>query len=185
MKKPILIVLSLAFMPFAAYAEDNTSSTYPRDDSSKVTSPGTRAPSDMGATSDLKGAAPDNLPSAGTAESTRAGVPDNTRIVAPDNTKINARDKGNQTLTSGNQSNSKRDIKLTSTIRRSIMKSGLTTLAKNVKIITVNGNVTLRGPVNTEAEKEKIGSLANSVQGVNQLDNQLEVKTISNLTTKE
>ena len=184
MKKPILIALSLVFMSINAYAEDNASRTYPRDDSSKVMSPGTRAPSDAGA-NDLKGAAPENLPSTGTSENTRAGVPDNTRTVAPDNTKINARDRGGQTLTSGNQSNSKRDIKLTSTIRRSIMKSGLTTLAKNIKIITVNGNVTLRGPVNTEAEKEKIGSLASSVQGVNQLDNELEVKTISNLTTKE
>jgi len=175
MKKPILIALSLILTSFSAYAEDSTSSTYPRDDSSKVTSPASQAPSDAGATNDLKGAAPDSM----------GKNYENSRTVAPDNTKINARDRGNQTLTSGNQSNSKRDIKLTSTIRRSIMKSGLTTLAKNIKIITVNGNVTLRGPVNTEAEKEKIGSLASSVQGVNQLDNQLEVKTISNLTTKE
>ena len=183
MKKPILIALTLVITSFAAYAEDSTTRTYPSDDSSKVMSPGTRGSADAGASSDLKGAAPNNM--GRNSDNSRVGAPDGTRMVAPDNTKINKRDRANQTLTSGNQSNSKLDIKLTSTIRRSIMKSDLTTLAKNIKIITVNGNVTLRGPVNTEAEKEKISSLASGVQGVNQLDNQLEVKSISNLSTKE
>jgi osmotically-inducible protein OsmY len=52
----------------------------------------------------------------------------------------------------------------------------LSASAKNVKIITVNGKVTLRGPVNTDAEKEAI---ANAVQqsGVTDVDNQIEVKT--------
>ena len=106
-------------------------------------------------------------------------------VVAPDNTKINERDRYNQTLTSGKQSNAKGDLKLSSQIRRTIVKSDLSTLAKNIKIITINGEVTLRGPVQTEAEKEKIGNLASNVQGIKKLDNQLEVKNISNLTTKE
>ena len=46
--------------------------------------------------------------------------------------------------------------------------------AKNIKIITSNGVVTLRGPVKTEAEKTDIGRLAQRVSGVRKVDNQLE-----------
>ena len=48
--------------------------------------------------------------------------------------------------------------------------------ATNVKIITANGVVTLRGPVNTAAEKAKIGELAKKNAGKAKVDNQLEVK---------
>ena len=48
--------------------------------------------------------------------------------------------------------------------------------AKNVKIITVDGRVTLRGPVNSAEEKRLLGVIASDiVQGQN-VDNQLEVK---------
>jgi osmotically-inducible protein OsmY len=53
----------------------------------------------------------------------------------------------------------------------------LSMTAKNVKIITENGMVTLRGPVKSEAEKNKIGQLAKSAAGRMKIDNQLEVKT--------
>ena len=121
-------------------------------------------------------------------ESSKIATPDTAptgEMVAPDNTKINERDRSHHTLTSGDQSNAKGDLKLSSAIRKTIVKSDLSTLAKNIKIITINGNVTLRGPVQTEAEREKISSLASTVQGIKKLDNQLEVKNISNLTTKE
>ena len=48
--------------------------------------------------------------------------------------------------------------------------------AKNVKIITENGVVTLRGPVKSEAEKTKIAELAKAAAGQAKLENQLEVK---------
>lgn len=47
--------------------------------------------------------------------------------------------------------------------------------AKNVKIITVNGVVTLRGPVTSDKEKHKIGQVARSVSGVKQVNNDLEI----------
>jgi osmotically-inducible protein OsmY len=49
-------------------------------------------------------------------------------------------------------------------------------MAKNVKIITVNGVVTLRGPVKNPHEKETIEAKAQQIAGVNKVDNQLEVK---------
>jgi osmotically-inducible protein OsmY len=45
-----------------------------------------------------------------------------------------------------------------------------------VKIITANGTVTLRGPVNNDEEKTKIAELAQSAAGNAKIDNQLEVK---------
>ena len=53
--------------------------------------------------------------------------------------------------------------------------------ARNVKIITQNGHVTLRGPVNTAEEKRVIGEIANRIARSENVDNQLEVKlTASN-----
>jgi len=46
--------------------------------------------------------------------------------------------------------------------------------AKNVKIITNNGKVTLRGPVNTAEEKRLIGEIASRVARSENVDNQLD-----------
>ena len=95
----------------------------------------------------------------------------------PDNTAINERDRSRETQTSGDQSNSSADLKITQTIRQALMKdSELSTTAKNVKIITNNGQVTLRGPVKTAQEKAKIDQLAKSAAGGAKIDDQLEVK---------
>jgi len=51
----------------------------------------------------------------------------------------------------------------------------LSTDAKNIKVITVNGVVTLRGPVNTPKEKSTIEAKAQNIAGANNVDNQLEV----------
>lgn len=99
--------------------------------------------------------------------------PDNSK---PDNTNINKRDRDNQTLTPLDQSNTQADIKITQAIRRSIMKQDFSTDAKNIKIITQNGEVTLRGAVNNNAEAMKIAALAKAVPGIKALNNQLEVK---------
>jgi len=94
----------------------------------------------------------------------------------PDNTRINKRDRNDQTLTPFDQSNKKGDLKLTQAIRKSILKNHLSTDAKNIKIISIAGEVTLRGPVNNSAEKEKIAQLAKAVPGIKTLNNELEVK---------
>lgn len=94
----------------------------------------------------------------------------------PDNTNVNKRDRNEQTLTPLDQSNATSDLKITQAIRKSIMNQNLSTNAKNIKIITNNGEVTLRGPVDNNSEIEKITTLANGVPGTKSVDNQLEVK---------
>ena len=95
----------------------------------------------------------------------------------PDNTAINERDRSGETKTSGDQSNGSADLKTTQAIRQALMKDGeLSMTAKNIKVITANGHVTLRGPVNTAQEKAKIDQLAKSAAGGAQIDNQLDVK---------
>ncbi len=94
-----------------------------------------------------------------------------------DNVGKNEQDRLGETKTSGDQSNSPEDIKTTAAIRRSILgDSALTTTAKNIKIITANGTVTLRGPVSSAAEKGKIAQLAAAVVGSERVVNQLEIE---------
>lgn len=95
-----------------------------------------------------------------------------------DNSAKNKRDREHQTLTPLDQSGKPDDRKLTQAIRQAIVKDkSLTMTAKNVKIITADGKVTLRGPVNTADEKTKIHDLAKSVAGQVPVDDQLEVKS--------
>ena len=95
----------------------------------------------------------------------------------PDNTATNERDRSGETKTSGDQSNSSADLKITQDIRQALMKdSELSTTAKNIKIITDNGQVTLRGPVKNAQEKAKIDQLARSAAGGAKIDDQLDVK---------
>jgi hyperosmotically inducible protein len=95
----------------------------------------------------------------------------------PDNTAVNERDRSGDTQTSGDQSNDSADLKITQTIRRALMQDDqLSTSAKNIKLITANGEVTLRGAVNTAEEKGKIDQLAKSAAGGARINNELDVK---------
>jgi hyperosmotically inducible periplasmic protein len=96
---------------------------------------------------------------------------------APDNTGRNVQDRSGTTLTPGDQSESQADRALTQQIRKAVVADkSLSTTAKNIKIITRDGVVTLRGPVNNPHEKEAIAAKAQQIAGVNKIDNQLEVK---------
>ena len=96
---------------------------------------------------------------------------------AVDNSARNERDASGDTQTSGDQSNKPEDIKITAAIRRAIIADdSLTMTATNVKIITAEGIVTLRGPVKTDEEKMKIAQIAQKEAGSMKIDNQLEVK---------
>ena len=95
---------------------------------------------------------------------------------APDNTKVNKRDDMKDAVTSGTQSNTKADLALTRNIRREITKNkAMSTYAKNIKIISRDGAVTLRGPVKTQDEKQSIESIAKKVAGDSKVDSQLEI----------
>ena len=96
---------------------------------------------------------------------------------ALENTEINVRDKGNTTLTPEDQKENESDIKITADIRQAIIKDkSLSVNAQNVKIITRNGVVTLRGPVESKKESKKIKKIAKHTPGVLKVDNQLEIK---------
>lgn len=93
-----------------------------------------------------------------------------------DNTGKNIRDRDSKTLTPFDQSESESDRTITQKIRQAIMADdSLSTNAKNIKIITIQGVVTLRGPVASSREIDAIVSKVNDVQGIVKVDNQLEV----------
>ncbi len=94
-----------------------------------------------------------------------------------DNSKMNEH-PANQEKTAESQSNSKGDVEITRQIRQAIVKDeSLSTNAHNVKIITNNGSVVLKGPVNSDTEKSKVEALAKKVAGVQKVENQVNVKT--------
>ena len=95
-----------------------------------------------------------------------------------DNTKKNERDTADAAKTPGDQGQNQADITISADIRKAVVGAdGMSMNAKNVKIITEGGVVTLRGPVASAAEKDSIGQLATKTAGVKRVDNQLEVKT--------
>lgn len=95
-----------------------------------------------------------------------------------ENTEQNVRDSGNTTLTPEDQKENSADRKITASIRHAVVKNKSLSLdAHNIKIITRDGLVTLRGPVENSAEITKLQAIAKKVKGVKQVDNQLEPKT--------
>ena len=94
----------------------------------------------------------------------------------PDNTKVNQRDRTTGAVTADKQGNSKADVDRTAAIRKAITgQKSLSTTAHNAKVITLDGRVTLRGPVRDQSEKDLIGKLAADVAGVQNVQNELEV----------
>jgi Predicted periplasmic or secreted lipoprotein len=93
---------------------------------------------------------------------------------APDNSKQN---KDQTTQTADNQSNAKADRDTTAKIRKDLMADkSLSSYAHNVKIVTVNGAVTLKGPVKSEDEKTKIAQIAGNTVSADKITNEITVK---------
>jgi osmotically-inducible protein OsmY len=104
-------------------------------------------------------------------------VSDATHVDQEDNTSRNVRDRDNRTQTPFFQGNNKADMEITAKIRKEILAGKNMSLdARNVKIITSNGRITLRGTVSTAEEKRIIGEIANRIAHAENVDNQLEVK---------
>jgi hyperosmotically inducible protein len=97
---------------------------------------------------------------------------------APDNTKSNKVDHSNSAATADAQTNKSNDIDLTKRIRKSILADkGLSTYAHNVKIVAVDGRVTLNGVVRSEQEKSAIEMKAAAVAGENNVINDIKIAT--------
>lgn len=112
-----------------------------------------------------------------TAFASQDQVPAPVTSSAADNTKVNVRDKTPDAMTPTSQSNAPADVKVAAAVRQSITKDdSLSTMAHNVKLVASAGVVTLRGPVTSQAEKDRVGQLAASTSGVSSVQNELDVK---------
>jgi osmotically-inducible protein OsmY len=79
-------------------------------------------------------------------------VPATGRATDPENTGVNTRDRDETQVTAFDQGNSEADRKISASIRKALVDDdSLSTNAHNVKIITIGGVVTLRGPVDSAA----------------------------------
>ncbi len=96
---------------------------------------------------------------------------------AADNTKVNERDRSQTEPTADQQKDNRSDRDITQQIRQSIMKDkSLSTYAHNIKIVTQDGQVTLKGPVRSEEEKKAVEAKATEVAGENKVTSQLDIK---------
>jgi hyperosmotically inducible protein len=97
-------------------------------------------------------------------------------VPPPDNTKSNQTDPSNREVTADAQKENEADRGLVQRIRKSLMaKKDLSTYAHNVKIVALNGQVTLNGVVRSDDEKRKVASLAEEVAGKQNVVNDLKV----------
>jgi hyperosmotically inducible periplasmic protein len=94
--------------------------------------------------------------------------------VAPDNAKNNK--AYTNVANADSQPNNATDLDLTKRIRQSVMADkSLSTYAHNVKIVTVNGSVTLNGVVRSEDEKGAVEKKATDIAGQSRVTNDLKV----------
>ena len=99
-------------------------------------------------------------------------TPTNAAQSAPDNTKVNKTDQ----LSADKQKNGKHDLAITRDIRRALVADKtLSTYAHNVKVITANGEVTLKGPVRSEDERKAVEAKALEVAGQGRVANELTI----------
>lgn len=108
----------------------------------------------------------------------RSAAPNPAPNTDADNTRKNQRDRSSSALTPMDQGSSASDRAITQQIRKDLMNDkSLSFTAKNVKVITIDGKVTLRGPVKSEAERTAIEAAARRAAGGDgaRVDSQLEI----------
>jgi hyperosmotically inducible periplasmic protein len=92
---------------------------------------------------------------------------------APDNTQQN---KDQQSPNADQQGMNSSDRAITQKIRKAIHEDkSLSTYAQNIKVITRDGKVTLRGPVRSDDEKSNLQAKAAAVVSEANVTNNLEV----------
>ncbi len=93
-----------------------------------------------------------------------------------DNSAINQRDQNPSEATADQQQNNRSDLEITKQIRRSLTQDkSLSTYAQNVKVITQNGKVTLKGPVRSADEQSAVVAKAAQVAGEANINNEMTV----------
>lgn len=135
------------------------------------TTGGTTSPPNGGTTAAPGDTTPETVTDADPSDGT-VGVDDK----RPDNTSVNKRDQDDAKKTPIDQDENQADVKTTADIRNTIVNTeGMSVNARNVKIITSKGKVTLRGPVASEEEKQKVEKFAKDVAGEGNVTSELEV----------
>ena len=103
-------------------------------------------------------------------------LPSGAQQTPPDNTKVNKADRANGAVTADQQKENDADRDLAKRIRQAVVgDKSLSTYAHNVKIVAQNGQVTLRGPVRSDAEKTSIEAKATDVAGAGKVTNEITV----------
>ena len=93
-----------------------------------------------------------------------------------DNTKVNKADRAKGAVTADQQKENPADRELAQKIRQSVVgDKSLSTYAHNVKIVAQNGQVTLKGPVRSDAEKTAIEAKATEIAGAGKVTNEITV----------
>ncbi|HRX81675.1 MAG TPA: BON domain-containing protein [Pirellulaceae bacterium] len=101
---------------------------------------------------------------------------DNNAMTDRDNTAVNERDANGAHVTPMDQSNDQADIDQVAAIRKEVLKiDGLSINGRNTKIVTGNGQIVLRGPVASEAERTAIAQATAKVAPGVKIVNELEV----------
>jgi hyperosmotically inducible periplasmic protein len=96
--------------------------------------------------------------------------------VKPDNSTVNQQDRQQGAVTADQQKENPNDRTLAQQIRKSIGKDkSLSTYAHNVKVISQNGVVTLRGPVRSEEEKQSVETKAAEIAGRDKVKSEITV----------
>jgi hyperosmotically inducible periplasmic protein len=108
--------------------------------------------------------------------STPALAQDNKNI-EPDNTKVNTRDRNKNERTADQAKNNLSDRELMQKIRQTVIADkSLSTYAHNIKIIAEHGKVTLKGPVQSDAERNNIKSKAAEIAGEDNVYDEMSIK---------
>ena len=95
---------------------------------------------------------------------------------APDNTKVNKADRAKGAVTADQQKENDADRDLAKKIRQAVVgDKSLSSYAHNVKIVAQDGQVTLKGPVRSDAEKTSIEDKATKIAGAGKVTNQITV----------
>ncbi len=95
-----------------------------------------------------------------------------------DNTKVNQRDRSETEPTADRQKENPADRQLAQQIRRALVKDkSLSSNAHNVKVIAQDGIVTLKGPVNSESEKQAVEAKAAQIAGSDKVTSDIQVRS--------
>lgn len=129
------------------------------------------------ATSSVDDTAANTLqPASGPGATSESGAGEHQTEADRDNSRANQRDRSGKSLTPIDQGGNEADRKITQQIRQAIVgDESLSFNAKNIKIITTRGKVTLRGPVKSDTERSAIDAIAKQIAGATNVENLVEV----------